>query len=139
MNRLPDWPERLAAYLAEMRPRRYVLGSHDCVSFAAGAVRAITGADVLPLHWSSPAEAVAALRRMGGLRAAVQSVLPPLAVPTLAQRGDVVLVRAAVADRRALRQWLAVVDGPRWWAPAVTGLESGPLDLAAQAWGVGHG
>lgn len=139
MTRLPDWPERLAAYLAACRPLRYVLGRHDCVGFAAGAVQAVTGAQVLPVQWSTPAEAARALRAVGGLRRAVDAVLPRLSVPALAQRGDVVLVRVPVANGRAARQWLAVADGPRWWAPSLTGLESGPMDCAALAWGVGHG
>lgn len=139
LARTPDWPERLAAYLTEMRPRRYVLGRHDCASFAAGAVRAITGADVLPLRWETPAEAVAVLRRLGGLQAAVRAVLPQLATPALAQRGDVLLIRAPVADGRALRQWLAVADGQRWWSPSATGLECGSVHWATAAWGVGHG
>lgn len=138
MTRLPDWPERLAAYLAAMRPLRYCLGRHDCATFAAGAVHAVTGLDVRPLPWRSPVEASRVLRQLGGMRAAVGAVLQPLASPQLAQRGDVVLVQAPAHDGRARRQWLAVADGSRWWAPAVTGLESGSMAAAVAAWGVGH-
>lgn len=139
IQRLPDWPERLAAYMAAMRPRRYVLGQHDCAQFAAGAVQAVTGRNVLLAQWRDVSEALQVLRAQRGLRAAVDAVLPRLAVPALAQRGDVVLVQAAVGGGRARRQWLAVADGARWWCPAVTGLESGPAELAVVAWGVGHG
>jgi len=139
IQRLPDWPERLAAYLAQMRPHRYVLGGNDCARFAAGAVHAITGQDVLPVQWATPAEAARQLRQLGGMAAAVGGVLPALPGPALAQRGDVVLVHAPVHGGRAMRQWLAVADGSRWWVPSATGLASGPMALACRAWGVGHG
>ena len=139
MTRLPDWPERLAAYLAQQRPHRFAWGVHDCAIFAAGAVSTITGRQGLPAQWSSLAEAVRQLRAAGGLPAAVDQVLPRLAVPSLAQRGDVVLVQQPVAAGRARRQFLAVADGPRCWVPSVTGLHSLPIALAVTAWGVGHG
>ncbi len=139
MQRLPDWPERLAAYLAEQRPHRFAWGAQDCARFAAGAVLAITGCQVLFVQWSDKAEAARLLRHLGGLQAAVSQVLPQLAAPALAQRGDVVLAQHRVADGRARRQFLAVADGPRCWVPSVTGLHSVPMAFAAQAWGVGHG
>jgi len=138
LQRLPDWPERLAAYLAAMRPHRYRLGVHDCAGFAAGAVQATTGAAVLPAQWHTPQQAAQVLRALRGLPRAVDAVLPRLRAPALAQRGDVVLVQAPAHHGRARRQWLAVVDGLHWWAPAPTGLESGPMALATIAWGVGH-
>jgi hypothetical protein len=139
LRRLPDWPERWAAYLVAMRPHRFAWGSHDCARFAAGAVQAITGQPATTLQWSGPADAARLLRRLGTLADAVGQVLPELATPSLAQRGDVVLVRAPVHGGRAVRQWLAVADGPHWWVPSATGLASGPMALAHRAWGVGHG
>lgn len=138
LRRLPDWPERLAAYLAEQRPHRFAWGAHDCAGFAAGAVLAITGRQVLQVQWAGVADAVRQLRDLGGLQAAVDKVLPRLSSPALAQRGDVVLAQHPVADGRARRQFLAVADGPRCWVPSVTGLHSVPMGLAVQAWGVGH-
>jgi hypothetical protein len=139
LQRLPDWPERLADYLAAMRPHRFAWGTHDCVRFAAGAIAATTGAQVLRWQWASMADAARVLRQLGPLPVAVGAVLPALAAPALAQRGDVVLVQAPVHAGRAVRQWLAVADGPHWWVPSVTGLASGPMALATRAWGVGHG
>lgn len=139
LQRLPDWPERLADYLAAMRPHRFAWGVHDCVRFAAGAVHAITGQQPTALQWQGPADAARLLRRLGTLADAVGQVLPELASPALAQRGDVVLVRAQVHGGRAHRQWLAVADGPLWWVPSPAGLASGPMHLAHRAWGVGHG
>lgn len=139
LARLPDWPERLAAYLCQQRPNRFAWGTHDCANFAAGAVLAVTGCQVLQLQWAGAADAVRLLRTLGGLQAAVDRQLPRLQTAELAQRGDVVLAQQLVAGGRARRQFLAVADGARWWAPSVTGLHSGPMAAAATAWGVGHG
>ena len=63
LHRLPDWPERLAAYLADQRPHRFAWGTHDCARFAAGAVHAITGQQPTALQWGGPADAARLLRR----------------------------------------------------------------------------
>lgn len=137
LHRLPGWPERLADYLAAHLHTSFAWGSHDCVRFAAGAVRAVTGLDVLPVQWASRAAAVQALRQHGGLVAAVDGVLPRLPATAQAWRGDVVLVQAP--DGAVVRRWLAVCDSGRWWAPARGGLSCGPMAEAVAAWGVAHG
>lgn len=139
LTRLPDWPERLAAYLAAQRGAVFAWGACDCVRFAAGAVLATTGQQVLPVHWANRSDASRQLRALGGLCAAVDGVLPRLPAPTLAQRGDVVLVQAPVAAGRARRRWLAVVDGALWRTPGPQGLAAGPMAQAVVAWGVGRG
>lgn len=138
LHRLPDWPERMAAYLARHAGTPFVWGQHDCVRFAAGLVHAITGVDLLPADWRDRAQAVQVLRALGGLAPAVDGVLPRLSTPALAQRGDVVLVQAS-APQGGRRRWLAVVDGARWWAPSPAGLVQGPMSLAAIGWEVAHG
>ena len=40
MTRLPDWRGRLGAHLAAARARPFCYGTHDCATFAAGAVEA---------------------------------------------------------------------------------------------------
>lgn len=133
MTRLPDWPERLADYVARHRGLVFGWGPRDCAHFAAGAVAAITAQDVLPCAWSSRDEAVRILRASGGLVAAVDAVLPRLAGPLLAQRGDVVMLRAPQS-----RRWLAVCDGAVAWAPGADCLVAVPMAQAVHAWGVGR-
>lgn len=132
MTRLPDWPARLAAYLEAQRVQPFAWGSNDCVLFAAGAVRAITGADLLPVQrWQSVREASRLLVRLGGLRAALDARLP--AVPlAYAQRGDVLLVTGP-------RVQLAIADADGWLAPSRHGLVRGHMQHALAAWGVGRG
>jgi hypothetical protein len=136
IRRLPDWPEKLAAYIADNRAARFAWGVNDCALFAAGAVLAMTG-QWLPLQrWTSAKSAARAQRAAGGLAVAVDAVLPRLAGPAFAQRGDVVLAQAD--DGRRLRQWLCVVDAGCWWAPGFEGLRRGDMKFAVAAWGVGH-
>lgn len=132
-TRLPDWPERLAAYLARHRAAVFAWGAHDCARFAAGAVGALTGHPVPLPAWADKSAAVAALRACGGLVAGVDAVLARLPAPALAWRGDVVLAQAG------RRRWLAVCDGVHAWAPGPQGLVAVPLAQAVQAWAVGHG
>lgn len=138
LHRLPDWPERMAAYLARHAATPFAWGQHDCVRFAAGLVHAITGVDLLPADWHTRTEAAQVLRRFGGLVPAVDGVLPRLPAPAAAWRGDVLLVQAS-APAGGRRRWLAVADGARWWAPSPQGMTHGPLAQAELAWGVAHG
>jgi hypothetical protein len=140
---VPDWPAALAALIERRRAEPFLWGQQDCVTFAADDVLALTGQDVLGElrgAWRSLDEAVAVLRREGGLRAAIARRLgAPLPTPRLAQRGDVLLVSrplltgCAVARRRL---FVAVCDADRFVAPAEGGLVHGPMQAAQTAWGV---
>ncbi|MBB4620123.1 DUF6950 family protein, partial [Sphingomonas abaci] len=68
MHRYPDWEARLAAYLEPLRARPFAWGRHDCSTFAAGAVEAMTGVDPMPEfrgRYSTARGSVRALRRFG--------------------------------------------------------------------------
>ena len=93
--RLEAWPERLAAFIESRRRRPFAWGEHDCVVFAADAVRELTGVDHLSEFRGRYATARAAaklLRDVGQLDAAVTARLGPAVAPRAAQRGDVVLL-----------------------------------------------
>lgn len=139
MKRLHDWPERLVAYIESHRATPFAYGPHDCVRFAAGAVHAVTGVDVLQsVQWSDLRTAVQLLRAHGGLAGAVDSVLPRLQTPALAQRGDIVLLTRPGAAGTGCR-WLAVCEGARAWSPTRFGLAAWDMTAASVAWEVGHG
>lgn len=131
MKRFPDWPSRLAEYLSSTRDKAFEWGSHDCVTFAAGAVEAITGHKATNLTWHTQVGAGKLLAKLGGLSAAVDSVLPRRDNHLTAQRGDVVMVT------HGEQSWLAVVDYAGWVAPSQAGLVRGPIDTASIAWKVG--
>ncbi len=109
-----DYPA-LVAYLAARRDMPFIWGSgaNDCVSHAAGAVRAQTGEDPLAgLSWSDEKEAYAVLERLGGLVAAISSRLRQIP-PALAHRGDI----AAVMTGNQLG--LFVIEGASLVAPGL--------------------
>lgn len=132
MSRLPDWPERLAAYVSSAQRTPFCWGSHDCVTFAAGAMEAVTGARPVMPQWHDVHDALRQLRAVGGLAAAVESAgLPVLTRPEFASRGDIVMVE------HAPRPFLAVCLGHVWAAPGAAGLEYGPMSSAARGWKAG--
>jgi hypothetical protein len=136
MRRVPGWPERLAGYVASHVSTPFVWGSHDCVTFAAGAVQAVTLQRPRMPQWSDVHDALRQLRAAGGLVAAVESAgLADLARPALALRGDVLLIDGPPPLVR--RPFLAVCIGHAWAAPGPTGLAYGPRSAATRGWRVG--
>lgn len=135
--RLPAWPELLADYIEARRHRPFAWGTHDCATFAAGAVVAMTGcrlAGVLPAVWANEHEATRVLQRAGGLEQAVAAVLgDPLTgqAARFARRGSVVLV---TIDGRPT---LGVATGQQWWCgPSQWGLVWRPTHEVRTAWEV---
>lgn len=95
MYRKPDWETRLAAYLEPLRARPFEWGAHDCCTFTAGAVEAMTGVDPMPEFrgsYSTATGSARALRRIGAGDLASTMDAKFEAVPaSLAQRGDIVM------------------------------------------------
>jgi hypothetical protein len=95
MNRKPDWEARLAAYLEPMRARAFAWGKHDCCTFTAGAVEAMTGVDPMPEFrgkYRSAAGSTRALRRIGGGDLPRTLDMKFQQIPaSLAQRGDIIM------------------------------------------------
>lgn len=123
LTRLPDWRARLSEYLGQVARRRFRPGEHDCALFAAGAVQAMTGAD-LAADWRGKYRALGAGRAM--LRAKgfsdhlefAAAHLAPVP-PALAQVGDLAVVPAdSPHDAGAL----GVVQGPRVYVLTPGGL-----------------
>ncbi len=82
--------EALDRYLAERRTMPFAYGSkaNDCVSFYAGAARAMAGVDLMRgRKWSSELGAARVIARLGGFEAAISAHMTPIA-PALARRGD---------------------------------------------------
>jgi hypothetical protein len=95
MNRLPDWEARLAAYLEPLRTLPFAWGRHDCCTFTAGAVKAMTGVDPMPEfrgRYTTARGSVRALRRIGaGTLASTLSGKFETVDPSLAHRGDIIM------------------------------------------------
>lgn len=134
LRRTAGWELRLADYIEGRLDRAFDWGPHDCASFAAGAVHALTGSatdEILPGAWATRREAVATVRRLGGLRAATEAALGPAQAPALARIGDIGLVPGGG------RRFLAVCNGPTWLGPGPHGLVAVGLLEAECCWRVG--
>lgn len=128
--RIPHWPRVLDEYVQAARGRPFAWGAHDCCTFAAGAVQAITGRAIALPAYVGVRQALRALQARGGLLAAVRGQLGPMQAPARARRGDVLLLWQAGRDV------LAVNLGHAWAAPGADGLVFGPTDDAVAAWRV---
>ncbi|PHY20932.1 hypothetical protein CSW59_06910 [Caulobacter sp. BP25] len=121
----------LVAYIAARMRAPFAWGENDCVTFAAGAVKAQTGRDPLgaiAARWTTARGAALVLRRLGGMEAAVSSVLAPIA-PAMAARGDV----AGWMDPQGRLQ-LAIVEGSTLVGPGEAGLVRLPRASMVKAW-----
>ena len=106
--------------------------ANDCVSFALGAVEAMTGRydlyRAMP-DWTSQRGARRALNRLGGLEAAVDGVLTPVPL-AMAARGDVALVRFPGQDAEALM----IVEGETLVGPGASGARRVRRVMMVRAW-----
>ena len=131
LTRLRDWPERLDALLRAHACTPFTWGRHDCCTFAADAVRAVTGVDVMGSlrgQYSTAAGARRLTSELGGLNAAVTRLLGTPIAPTGATVGDVLLL---AQDAREL---LAVCNGTAAIAPGRTGLQTIAAPQVLAAW-----
>jgi len=135
--RREDWTTRLYEFVYDPTNATIAWGTNDCVMFAANCARHITDQDPLEFTnetWSDESEAQEVLDRMGGLFAAVCSVLgPPIDNPLMAQRGDVALVEVSNTS------FLAVHLGDRLVVPSKEqGLIEIKVSHARCVWKVGR-
>jgi len=162
LTRFERWPLLLDQAIEAARQRPFAWGTHDCCSFAAGVVHALTGHDAFAQFTASfgvytdERGALRALAAAGGVAAIATGQLgDPVPVPQ-ARRGDVVMVMMAApvspasvapaapdaapddATRatRPGRPSLAVCVGTRCVAPGPEGLVWLPLREATCAWRV---
>ena len=125
LQRLPDWPERLAATIAAHRDTPFQWGVHDCALWACNTVQCLTGTDIvadLRGAWHTASEALRVLQGGGGLLAMISARLPERAPRGMARRGDVVCV--AIDGRPTLG---VVAGNGRWCAPGAAGMLFRPM------------
>lgn len=139
MHRYPDWEVRLAAYLEPLRTRPFAWGDHDCCTFAAGAVAAMTGVDPMPEfrgRYSTAIGSARALRRFGQVTlAATLGAKFRQVPPALCHRGDIVMSDGLLGigwgtflfavGREGDREGLVRIDRAKWVAPIAWRVEYG--------------
>ena len=139
-RRLPDWPERLAEFLAERNRMPFVWGLNDCALFAADWVWRATDEDPafeLRGSYGNEAEALSVIQRFGSLEAIAESKLRRIERVLAANRGDVVCVDVPVGDG-AISQTLGIVAGNgSWAAPGARGIVYRPMHEVELVYAVG--
>ena len=138
-RRLPDWPARLAAFIAERRSRPFAWGVNDCCALAWEAAEALTGRPTLPVvpPRVGRISATRVIVRLGGRTVfdlARQAWGDPID-PLLAQRGDI--VGAALGGWSHNDPTLGVCVGSSFALAGPDCLVFAPLTVARCAWRVG--
>lgn len=128
------WDKRLSAFLCERRDTPFEWYKNDCMSFAAAAVREMTGVDYFERfsNYKDEKTGLEMLRRNGGVSGIVTKCLgKPHRDYRRAKRGDIVIVRAP-------RDAGGVVDdtGQRIAVVTFEGLKRLPLNRAVKVWGL---
>lgn len=100
MTRLPDWEERLGAYIASVRDRPHVWGEHDCILHGASAAEAQTGVDIAEAYRGKYADrkSAAAILKAQGKGTLLRTLNATLSKrrPAMARRGDLVWFEGSV-------------------------------------------
>ncbi|EJL77363.1 hypothetical protein PMI15_04685 [Polaromonas sp. CF318] len=137
MTRYPDWPRRLTEHLAAVKRTPFIWGQHDCCTFAAGAVIAMTGTDAIAPwrgKYTSQRGAARFIAAAGGLHALTCTVMgEPMQTPALAGRGDLVMFEMVEPYGP---QALGICVGAQIAAPGPQGMVLLPISVASAAWKV---
>ncbi len=133
LTRKENWPELLLASVEAAHTQPFAWGKHDCCTFAADCVQAMTGVDLMERfrgRYTSARGAIRAGAEAGYTALAdIWNALPEIA-PLTAQRGDVVLFEAVEGLA------VAVVIGHQAVAAGPDGVTLVPLELWLKAWRV---
>ncbi|AUQ92791.1 hypothetical protein PhaeoP24_04233 (plasmid) [Phaeobacter inhibens] len=111
IKRHSQWRSNLCGFLASVSRQKFRPGSHDCALFAAGAVQAMTGADLASDYagrYRTVAEGMALLRSQGVVDLTALVIRHFEEIPPLkAGVGDLALVQGEGGEDA-----LGVVQGP---------------------------
>ncbi|MGO4304185.1 DUF6950 family protein [Cupriavidus sp. RAF12] len=133
MQRIEDWPQRLADFVEARRARAFVWGESDCCLFVCDGVEAITGIDPAA-RWRGLYATEKGARRIlnanGGVMGVAMLVFGSPVPAALAGRGDVVLVDSPSGCA------LALCIGNLLAAQGANGIEFLPNRLGRMAWKV---
>jgi hypothetical protein len=130
--RYPDWDRRLTSHLFGRLRERFSYGGLDCVLFAANAVQAMTGTDLLGElrgKWHTKSQAMRMIASLGGLRAAVAGVMGP-ASEQVPKRGDLVLCELGLGPTLCLSWGIGVLG------PGAEGLMTMRLPAQFETWSI---
>ena len=125
------WQTELWNYLSDARERSFEWGTHDCGTFALGAVNAVLAEPLkLEASWATKEGATFAVERSGSLHDLVTQHLGKSVPYSRCSAGDVVMADWGQG------QGLCVHDGVQLLAPSRQGLRKVPFKCAIVGWRV---
>lgn len=136
ITRFPDWELRLGDYLESSEAKRFRYGTFDCCKFAAGAVIAMTGVDLMDGFQYDNARSAKVLMPKGLIpifSQVMQKFGCAQVKPTFARRGD--LIAGFVSYKPAIG--IVGLDGRRAHFVLRKGLAGFPVSVCEMAWRVG--
>lgn len=126
-----NWLAALYSQMEAFNDKPFEWGSHDCCTFAADCVLAMTGVDQMAGYRCGYKTAVGAARKLakaGGMEAAITAELGEPIDPVFAQRGDVVCFSSPLGDT------CGVCVGSTIAAAGLYGITHTPMAQAFKAW-----
>lgn len=128
-----NWFELLLEYAECAAGVPFEWGSHDCCTFAAGAIEAMTGVDPMPEfrgHYNDKEGADEALKTIGkgSLYSTLRGKFGNAIKPAMAQRGDLMMADADGAPA------LLICMGERSMGPGADGLVYWPTLQCLRGW-----
>ena len=129
--RQQNWAIALQNQISQFNEKPFAWGTHDCFTFAADCVLAMTGEDKMAKRrgkYKTELGANKMLKRLGGVEAAIASVLGEPLDPKLAQRGDVVCFVTPLGDAAG------ICLGSKIAAPGFEKIKFSPMTQARKAW-----
>lgn len=134
MERLDDWPDRLAAHVEEWRHKPFQWGLHDCAMFCVYGEKAICGEtrfDDYLGRYSTAIGSMRLLREMGAGTLAENACDRMAEIqPSEAGRGDWALIDTPDGDA------LSLIVGDKVAAMGKDGLVFLPREAVKRAWKV---
>ena len=122
-----DWPERLHEYIESRRDMPFAWGTNDCVTFAAGAILAMTGRDLIGVpRWDSAATAMRILQEMGGMESVADKLFERVTKPG---RGHLGLVSGD-------REFFGVIWPPYVYTPGEKHMLGNSVKVCRVIWAV---
>lgn len=130
-TKINNWPVALYNQMEAFNEKPFEWGIHDCCTFAADCVLAMTGVDQMAGYRGGYKTAVGAARKLakaGGMEAAITAELGGSIDPAFAQRGDVVCFNSPLGDT------CGVCVGSTIAAAGLYGITHTPMVQAFKAW-----
>lgn len=128
-----NWATALQNQITQHKATPFAWGSHDCFTFAADCVLAMTGEDKMAKRrgkYKTELGANKMLKRIGGVEKAITGELGQPIEPAYAKRGDVVYFNSPLGDTAG------ICMGSKIASPAPTGIAFTPMSKAIKAWSV---